>query len=237
TMLFGEKYGDEVRMITFDPEYSVELCGGCHVTATGQLGLFKILSESGIAAGVRRIEAVTADAAEKYVKEQLHELASIRELFKNPQDLPQQVGKLVEENKLLQKQIDQLISKNVNSIKEELKSEIESVDGINFLAKKIEIKDSKALKNLSYQIEKEVGNAFIVFGMADGKKAQLMVTISSSLTESRGMHAGNIVKDLAREIGGGGGGQPFFATAGGKDIAGLPNALSRARTILEELVQ
>ncbi len=237
TMLFGEKYGDEVRMITFDPEYSVELCGGCHVAATGQLGLFKILSESGIAAGVRRIEAVTADAAEKYVKEQLHELASIRDLFKNPQDLPQQIGKLVEENKLLQKQIDQLISKNVSSIKEELKSEIELVDGINFLAKKIEIKDSKALKNLSYQIEKEVGNAFIVFGMADGEKAQLLVTISSSLTESKGMHAGNIVKDLAREIGGGGGGQPFFATAGGKDIDGLPNALSRARTILEELVQ
>ncbi|MDH3648192.1 MAG: alanine--tRNA ligase [Saprospiraceae bacterium] len=233
-MLFGEKYGDEVRMITFDPQYSVELCGGCHVSSTGKLGFFKILSESGIAAGVRRIEAVTADAAEDYVNEQLSQLNTVRGLFKSPTEVAHQVEKLIVENKQLQKQVESLVSKNVSSLKEELKAEVETLHGVNFLAKRIQIKDTKAIKSLSYQIEKEVGNAFIVFGTEINSKPQLMVTISTSLNETKNMHAGNIIRDLAKEIEGGGGGQPFFATAGGKKLSGLDAALLRAKSFVTE---
>ncbi len=228
-MLFGEKYGNKVRMITFDPEYSVELCGGCHVEATGQIGYFKIVSESAIAAGVRRIEAITSVEAEKYINEQLQELTAIKKYFKNPKNIVGQVGTMISENKSLQKDLEKLKSSQVGDLKGDLLKKITNIEGINFLAEVIESGDTKALKNLIFQIEREVDNAFILFGTSTGGKPQLMLAVSKNLTESKDLHAGNIVRDLAKFIDGGGGGQPFFATAGGKNPNGLDLAISEAK--------
>ncbi len=232
TMLFGEKYGEEVRMITFDPQFSRELCGGCHVDATGQIGFFKILSEGAIAAGVRRIEAVTAEAAQTFVNKQLKELTSVKQLLRGPTNAAEQVDAILAENRKMSKEIERMQQARVGGMKDDLKDRMEEIEGINFLSAKVETTDSKALKNLAYQLEKEVGNAFIVFGMAVKGKPQLMITVSENLTKERGLHAGNIIRQLAKEIKGGGGGQPFFATAGGKDATGLNEALEKAKTFI-----
>ncbi|MEM8528261.1 MAG: alanine--tRNA ligase [Bacteroidota bacterium] len=233
TMLFGEKYGDEVRVITFDPSFSRELCGGCHVDATGEIGYFKILSEGAIAAGVRRIEAVTADAAESYINKELDQLSSIRGFFKNPKNVVKSVSDLQDENKKLQKQIEQLLTAQASAMQGQLRDQFEEKNGINLLATKVTLEDSKALKSLSYQLEKEIGNAVIVFGAVIKGKPQLMVTISENLTKEKELHAGNIVRELAKHIKGGGGGQAFFATAGGKEIGGLDAAIEAARQVVK----
>lgn len=231
-MLFGEKYGEIVRMITFDKDYSVELCGGCHVPATGKIGLFKIISESGIAAGVRRIEAVTAVAAENYVNAEIEELNQIKGLFKNAAKTYETVSALQEENKALKKQIEELISAKASNLQGDLKGQFNVVNGVNFLAVKLPIEDTKAAKTLAYNLENEVGNAFILFGIEADGKAQLMLTISETITKEKSLHAGNIVRELAKSIQGGGGGQAFFATAGGKDPSGLEKALKNAESFL-----
>ena len=233
-MLFGEKYGDTVRMITFDPTYSRELCGGCHVSATGKLGLFKLTSESAVASGVRRIEAITAEAAERYVNEELQELKSIRQQFKNPKDTAKQVQGLNEENKALKKQIDQLMQEKANALKEDLKKAFETVDDYQFLASVLPLNDATSIKNLQYQLEKEVGNSVIVFGAKVKEKPQLSILISKELTESKELNAGSLIREIAKEIKGGGGGQAFYATAGGKDANGLQAAITRAKELLQE---
>ena len=231
-MLFGEKYGETVRMITFDPEYSRELCGGCHVPATGKIGLLKITSESSVAAGVRRIEAITADRAEAFINKELQELKTIREQLKSPKDTAKRVLSLLDENKQLQKQIEQLQNAQAGNLKKDLVEQVEQINGVNFIASKLPLGDAKAAKNLVYQLEKEIGNAFIVIGLEANGKPQLMVAVSESLTSEKELHAGNIVRELAKEIQGGGGGQAFFATAGGKDAAGLDNAIAKAKELL-----
>ncbi|MBX2814935.1 MAG: alanine--tRNA ligase, partial [Saprospiraceae bacterium] len=231
-MLFGEKYGDRVRMITFDPEYSRELCGGCHVGATGQLGFFKIVSESAVASGVRRIEAVTAEGAEAHVMEELDTLEGIRGLFKNPTQALQQVESLQQQNKALQKKIDALVNEQLQGGKAKLLEATEDVEGVQFLAQKVDAPDSAALKSLSYELEREMNNAVIVFAAVINEKPQLMITISKELVEGRGLHAGNMVRELAKLIRGGGGGQPFFATAGGSDASGIDQVLKEAKVML-----
>jgi alanyl-tRNA synthetase len=232
-MLFGEKYGETVRMITFDKDFSRELCGGTHVPATGEIGVFKILAETGVAAGIRRIEAVTSNAAEAYLNKELDELNSIRTLFKNPKNVAKQVEALQEENKNLKKQIEQMLAQQAMALKGNLKANFESINGVNFLATRVSLDDSNALKTLAYQLEKEVGDAVIVFGAEIKGRPQLMVTISNSLIENgKGLHAGNMIRELAKEIKGGGGGQPFFATAGGKDASGLDSAIAKAKTMI-----
>jgi alanyl-tRNA synthetase len=231
-MLFGEKYGDNVRMITFDKNYSVELCGGCHVPATGKIGLFKIVSETGIAAGVRRIEAITADAAQEYVNSELEELKEVRGMFKSAAPVSHSVSALISENKVLQKKIESLLADKAGNLQEDLKNQVELINGINFIGSKLPIADTKAAKTLAYNLEKQVGNSFIIFGIETDGKAQLMITISESLTENFDLHAGNIVRELAKEIKGGGGGQAFFATAGGKDPKGIHNAIEKAKILL-----
>ena len=231
-MLFGEKYGDFVRMITFDANFSRELCGGCHVDATGEIGYFKILNESAVAAGVRRIEAVTADAAENFINQELATLSEVRILLKNPKDITKGVESLQEENKKLQKQIEALLMAQASVLQGNLKQQFQNKAGINFLAAKVDLGDAKALKTLAYNLEKEMGNAVIVFGAEVGGKPQLMVTISENLTKEKDLNAGNIVRELAKNIKGGGGGQAFFATAGGKDASGLDKAIEMA----EEMV-
>jgi alanyl-tRNA synthetase len=230
-MIFGEKYGEKVRMITFDDQYSIELCGGCHVKSTGQIGIFKIVSESAIAAGVRRIEAITAAEAEQYIDDELRKLKDIKEIFKNPQNLIKTIDDLITENKSLKKEIETLKSGQASSLKDQLKSSAELINGIKLIRKKLDLDDSKAIKTLSYNLEEELGDVVIAFGFIANEKPQIMLTISKSLTE-KGLHAGNLIREISREIKGGGGGQPFFATAGGTEPAGLQAALDKLSKLI-----
>ena len=232
TMLFGEKYGDTVRVITFDKEFSQELCGGTHVSATGKIGLFKILKEDSVAAGVRRIEAVTAEAAEAFITKELQELNTIRNLFKNPTRTAQNVEALQEENKTLAKEIERLQNAQAGALKDDLKKNATQKDGVNFIAAKLPLNDGKAIKSLAMQLEQELGDALIVFAAEVKGKPQIMVSISKSVVEAKGLNAGKIVNELAAEIGGRGGGQAFFATAGGKDVSGLANAIIKAKEMM-----
>jgi alanyl-tRNA synthetase len=232
TMLFGEKYGDTVRVITFDKNFSQELCGGTHVDTTGKIGLFKILKEDSVAAGVRRIEAVTAEAAEDFITKELQELNTIRNLFKNPTRTAQNVEALQEENKALAKEIEQLQNAQAGALKDDLKKNVSQIDGVNFIAAKLPLNDGKAIKTLAMQLEQELGDALIVFAAEVKGKPQIMVSISKSIVEAKGLNAGKIVNELAAEIGGRGGGQAFFATAGGKDVNGLANAIVKAKEMM-----
>ncbi|MFK7810797.1 MAG: alanine--tRNA ligase [Saprospiraceae bacterium] len=228
TMLFGEKYGEFVRVITFDKDFSSELCGGTHVPSTGEIGYFKILSETGVAAGVRRIEAITAEKAEAFITKELQQLEEVRALFKNTKNAAKSVSDLQDENKALRKQIEKMQAAQAGSLKEDLRKQVENINGINFLASRVAITDSKALKTLAFQLKDEIGDAVIVFGAEVNNKPQVMVAISENLTKEKDLHAGNMVRELAKEIKGGGGGQPFFATAGGKDAGGLDRAIEKA---------
>ncbi|MEZ4933901.1 MAG: DHHA1 domain-containing protein [Saprospiraceae bacterium] len=226
-MLFGEKYGETVRVITFDKNFSQELCGGTHVQATGEIGLFKILSESGVAAGIRRIEAVTADHAEAYMLGQLNQLEEVKAALKNVQDPVKAVVSLQEENKSLKKQVEQLLAAQASALKGQLKGQVEQINGINFLAAKLPLQDANAIKTLAYNLEAELGNACLVFAADLGDKPLITIRISESLTDK--LNAGAMVRELAKEIQGGGGGQAFFATAGGKDVSGLDRVVEKAK--------
>ena len=230
-MLFGEKYGDMVRMITFDKDYSRELCGGTHVDATGEIGQFKIVGESAVAAGIRRIEAVTAEKAETLIEKELDELNQIRAMLKS-KDTANGIAKLIEENKKLQKEVEKLLAAQAGALKGELINKAESVNGVNLIVAKLPLGDSNAIKTLAYQIEGEVDNAVIVFGAVVKDKPQLMITINKELVGSKGLNAGTMIRELAKEIQGGGGGQPFFATAGGKNADGLDAALAKAKSLI-----
>ena len=227
--LFGEKYGNTVRVIRFGD--SVELCGGTHVEATGQIGLFKIRSESGIAAGIRRIEAITADEAEKYVNNKIDQLQQITAMFKNTKDTVKSVHNLTEENKRLQKEIEKLHKVQAAGLKDDLKKDIMTIKGINFLAKKVDL-DMAGIKDLAFALTGDVDNLFMVLANSDGNKANLTVAISQNLTKEKDLHAGKIIKDLAKEIQGGGGGQPHFASAGGKNPGGIQAALDKAHKMI-----
>ena len=229
--LFGEKYGDFVRVITFNPEYSVELCGGTHVGATGNIGLFKIVSESAVAAGVRRIEAFTGPKAFEYVQEQEKELKSVKELLKNPKDLTKAISALMEEQKKLTKEIEGLHAKQSSQVKDGLKKEIAEISGVNTLIQKVILPSGDALKKLSFELKNEVNNLFAVLAADIDGKPQISVIIDEALVKDKGLNAGQIVRDLAKNIKGGGGGQPFFATAGGKDISGLDKVVEQAQEI------
>ncbi|MBV6656021.1 MAG: alanine--tRNA ligase, partial [Mameliella sp.] len=231
-MLFGEKYGESVRIVTFDRSFSRELCGGTHVGATGEIGVFKILSESAVAAGVRRIEAVTADHAATFIQKELDALNNVRQLLKNPKDVAKSVSSLQEENKTLRKEVERLRAEQANALKGGLKETVEAINGVNFLSAKLPLDDANAIKTLAYQLEEELGNAFIIFGAEVKGKPQLTIVVSKGLTESHGLHAGNMIRELAKAIKGGGGGQPFFASAGGKDASGLAQALANAKNMI-----
>jgi alanyl-tRNA synthetase len=219
-------------MITFDPDFSRELCGGTHVQATGEIGLFKITTETSVAAGIRRIEAITADQAEAFIKKELETLDEVRSLFKNTKDVVRSVTALQEENKALQKEVEQLLAAQAANLKGDLLKAVEQKDGVNTLIKRIPLQDSSAIKNLAYQLEKELGNALIVFAAEVSGKPQIMVVVSRELADSGKYHAGNMVRELAKNIKGGGGGQPFFATAGGKDVNGLDRVITQAKEMV-----
>jgi alanyl-tRNA synthetase len=228
--LFGEKYGDSVRVIQFGS--SVELCGGTHVKATGEIGLFKIVSESSIAAGIRRVEAVTERLAIHHYKVIENELTEISSLLKSTTRAYDSVVKLVLENAQLKKEAEAFAVLQEQQEKKRLLSLLKKVNHINTIIELTELKNSESIKNITFQLKNEVENLFLVLGAEIDGKALLTVAINDNLSKEKNLHAGNIVRELAKEVQGGGGGQPFYATAGGKSPEGLPNALSKAKSFL-----
>lgn len=229
TALFGEKYGDFVRVITFDKDFSVELCGGTHVTSTGQIGLFKITSEGSISAGVRRIEAITSKTAESYVREQEALVREIQDLLKNPKDVKKAIEALLQERNELRKEIESLHLEKASGVKTVLLKQFVDKDGVNTLIAQVELPNADSLKKLAYELKNEVSNALIILAAKIEDKPQVAVILEDSLITSKGLNAGQIIRELAKEIQGGGGGQPFFATAGGKDLAGLEKVVAKAK--------
>lgn len=224
--LFGEKYDDLVRVIKFSD--SVELCGGTHVESTGQIGFFKIISESAIAAGIRRIEAVSGTKAEEYINKQSKIIKRLNELLKNPQDLEKSVRNLIDENAALQKHIEQFKRTKVRDLKSELINRIEKVKDINLIADKIEIDSAEAMRDLAFQVRRKVENLYMVIGANLDGKANLTIMISDNIVKVKKLDASRIIKDIAKEIDGGGGGQSFFATAGGNNPGGIDKAIKKA---------
>ncbi|TFV97384.1 alanine--tRNA ligase [Algoriphagus kandeliae] len=227
--LFGEKYGDFVRVITFDPSFSVELCGGTHVPFTGQIGFFKIVSEGSVASGVRRIEAITSVAAEKYLREQESLLKEVQELLKNPKDVKKAIESLLSERNDLKKELEALHLEKAAQVKSNLLSQFVDQGDAKVLIAQVELPNADALKKLAYELKNEVEKAFVVLAANIDDKPQIAVILDEPLIESKGWNAGAIVRDLAKEIQGGGGGQPFFATAGGKNLQGLPQVVKKAK--------
>ena len=229
--LSGEKYGDKVRVVTFDPDFSMALCGGTHVAATGQIGCFKIISESGIAAGVRRIEAVTADAAEAYIDEQLKLLKNIKSHFKVQVNPVQAVEHLLEENAICRKEIEKLQKEQAHHLAADLMRNAEKINDVSFLAKKVDVDPAQA-KNLVFQLRATSENVVVVLAMENKGKVNLTVGVSDALVRSGRYHAGDIIRKITPYVKGGGGGQPQFAMAGGKDVSGIPQALAAAKALI-----
>ena len=230
--LFGEKYGDQVRVITFDRNYSVELCGGTHVKSTGEIGLFKIVAESSVAAGVRRIEAITADKAMSFVADKLAIVNSLNELLKSPKDIIKAVVDLQTERTQLIKKLEAFQLEQSKNVKKELQNKLVAVNGISTLFEKISIDSADAVKQIAFDFKKTTDNLLLVLAADIAGKPQITVMISDNLVSEKGLDAGKIVRDLAKEIKGGGGGQAFYATAGGKDVNGLDAVVTKAKALL-----
>lgn len=230
--LFGEKYGDFVRVITFDRNFSVELCGGTHVPATGHIGLFKIVSESSVAAGVRRIEAVTAEEAEKLVRNEMHLLDQVRGLLKNPKDVVAATKALLEERHQFEKKLERLYQEQALRLKDELAGKVLKKNGSSIIVEKIRVPNADVLKNIAYALRNQFDDLVLILAADVESKPQVAVMIGEKLAQANKYHAGNMVKELAKEIDGGGGGQPFFATAGGKKLDGLDAVLAKARQMI-----
>ena len=231
--LFGEKYGDEVRVVSFDPKYSIELCGGTHVKSSGELGLFKIISEGGIAAGVRRIEAVTADKAEELVNKKFDLLEDIKLLFKNQPNTLLAVGNLIDQNTKLQKQLDVLQKEKAGELSKTLLENAENINDIKFVSAKVDL-DVNQAKSLAHELRSDGDNVVVVLAMSEGDKVNLVVALSDKLVSLGEFKASDIIKKISSHIKGGGGGQPHLATAGGKDKSGIEAALRAAKLLLEE---
>ena len=228
--LFGEKYGDLVRVVRFDD--SVELCGGTHVEATGQVGLFKIISEGAISAGVRRIEAITADKAEQYINNKLNTLRSIEKIFKSNQNLIKNIEDLISQNTGMKKELDAFMADQLKITKNDLKANISITNNVGIIADIVMVQNAGELKDIAFQLKGEVENLVFIAGADLGGKANLTIMFSDNLVKEYELHAGNIVREAAKEIKGGGGGQPFFASAGGKDSKGLEQAIEIAKKMV-----
>ncbi|EAR17070.1 alanine--tRNA ligase [Robiginitalea biformata] len=228
--LFGEKYGDTVRTVRFGD--SIELCGGTHADNTAEIWHFKILSESAVAAGVRRIEAITSDAVREYFADKERVLEAIRTRLKNAQDPLQAVESLQEENAGLKKELERLKREQAGNLKGDLKSALDKRDGVHFLARQVDL-DASSMKDLAFQLGGEVEDLFLLLGSEQDGKALLTLYISKGLAAEKDLNAGAIIRELGKHIQGGGGGQPFFATAGGKNPSGIGKALEAAASYLQ----
>ena len=228
--LFGEKYGDSVRAIRFGE--SMELCGGTHVKNTADIWYFKIISEGAVAAGIRRIEAITGDAVKAYFSGQTETLNEISAELKNTKTPVKAIHSLQEENATLKKQVEALLREKAKNLKNELKNELSNIGGIEFLAKKVDL-DASGVKDLAFQLGEIGNNLFLLLASEQDGKALLSCYISKELVAERDLDAGKVVRELGKYIQGGGGGQPFFATAGGKNPAGINEALEKAVSYIE----
>jgi alanyl-tRNA synthetase len=233
--LFGEKYGNDVRVVTFDKDYSRELCGGTHVQATGMIGFFKIISESGIAAGVRRIEAVSGQAAEKLICQAFDRIQNLESLLGNTKEIEKAIYNLQEENIQLGKQVEKLSAIQFHALKIDLKLKAEQVNGFNFIGAASELGSIDALKKMAYELRNEVENLVGVLGMTAEGKAYLCIIISDNLVKEKSLDAGKMIREISKEINGSGGGQKFFATAGGSNPDGIPKAIATARELLHSI--
>ena len=224
--LFGEKYGDAVRAIKFGN--SMELCGGTHVSNTSSIWHFIITSEGAVASGIRRIEAITGDAAKQYYIDRSNAFSALQKSLNNAQDPVKAVTSMQEQNSALQKQVAQLLKEKAKNIKGDLKNEVVELNGVHFLTKELDL-DAAGLKDLAFELGAEIDNLFILFGSKANDKALLTCYIDKQLVSSKGLDAGKIVRELGKHIQGGGGGQPFFATAGGKKPEGIAIALAQVK--------
>lgn len=228
--LFGEKYGDNVRAIKFGE--SMELCGGIHVKNTADIWYFKIVSEGAVAAGIRRIEAITNEAVKDYFAKQEQAIEEINAALKNPQDTLKAVVSLQDENTKLKKQLESLLRDKAKNLKGELAGELKEINGVQFLAKQVDL-DANGAKDLAYELGTLGTNLFLVLATADEGKPMLTCYISKELVAEKGLNAGQVVRELGKYIQGGGGGQPFFATAGGKNAGGINDALAAAENYIK----
>jgi alanyl-tRNA synthetase len=231
--LFGEKYGDIVRVVTIDPAYSVELCGGTHVGATGELGFFKITSEAAVAAGVRRVEAVSGPAAEQFINTRLSELENVKEAFKNPKDLLKSVASLNEENTSLKKQLERFEQLHLKAMADSILKKVESINGTNFIGDVVEVSNADALKKLAFELKPRLHDFVIVLASAIEGKAGVVLLFDEKIAGSKGLDASALIKQkIAPIIKGGGGGQKTLATAGGQDISALRQVIETVKSLL-----
>jgi alanyl-tRNA synthetase len=231
--LFGEKYGDMVRVVGIDPSYSIELCGGTHVGSTGELGFFKIVSESAVAAGVRRVEAVSGFAAEKYLRDELQLLHTVRDQFKNPKDLNKSIESVLNENSELKKKLEHLENRMLVGIRNELLQKDEMVNGITFVGDIVEVNNADALKKLCFDLKNNLNDYVAVLAANIGGKPYIAIGIADTVVAARNLDAGKIIKEhLAPIIKGGGGGQKNLATAGGQDASNLKLVVEKVKSLL-----
>ena len=231
--LFGEKYGDIVRVVIMDPNYSLELCGGTHVGSTGELGIFKIQSESAVAAGVRRIEAVCGSAAEKYINEEFDLLKTIREILKNPKEVSKAVDNLLVEKTSLGKKIEGLEARQLVGIRNELLQKDEIINNVTFVGEIIEVGSADVLKKLCFDLKNHLHDHVVVLCANIDGKANVAIGISDTVVSAKGLDAGKIIKEhVSKLINGGGGGQKNLATAGGQDISNLKQVIETVKSML-----
>jgi alanyl-tRNA synthetase len=230
--LFGEKYGDKVRVVEFGK--SVELCGGTHVAATGSIGIVKIVSEGAIAAGIRRIEAVTASKAEEYINEKLKTVDEIGTLLKSTGSITESIEKLLAENNSLKKRVEKFQTQSATNQLQDLMAKPGTINNIRFVSGQIATDSPEVLKNIAYQLTKSSENTVMVIGSEVGGKASILVTVSDDLVKAKKISAVAIIKEISGEINGGGGGQPFLATAGGKNPEGIKRAIEKAARYLKK---
>jgi alanyl-tRNA synthetase len=233
--LFGEKYGDTVRVVEFGD--SVELCGGTHVSSTGTIGIIKIISEGAIAAGIRRIEAVTAGKAEEYINERFGQVEEIAALLKSTGSVKESVEKLIAENSSLRKTVEKYQAQSAASILRELEEKAVIINDVRYISGKIEADSAEVLKNIAFRIRSSSDNTVLVLGSENGDKANLLVMVSDRLVDEKKLSAVALIREIATEINGGGGGQPFLATAGGKNPSGILKAIEKAAAITRNLLQ
>jgi alanyl-tRNA synthetase len=233
--LFGEKYGEKVRVVKFGE--SVELCGGTHVNNTGSIGIIKIISESAIAAGIRRIEAVTAARAEEYINEKIEMADDVAALLRSPGNIKEGVEKLLAENSTLKKTVEKLEARSASIIVKKLEDNQVIIKDVKFLSDKIETDSLDILKSIAYQIRNSSDNTIFVAGAEIAGKAHLIAMVSDALVRDKNINAVSIIREIAPEINGGGGGQPFLATAGGKNPLGINKALIKAGDYIRQALK
>jgi alanyl-tRNA synthetase len=229
--LFGEKYDSTVRVVQFGN--SVELCGGTHTESTGNIGIVKIISESAIAAGIRRIEAVSASIAESYINSKMNTLEEIISLLKSTGNVTESVQKMIVENSSLKKMVEKFQVQSVKNMIKNLSDNASEINNIRFISGQIDPAPSDILKSVVHQLRSNCENTVFVIGSDDDGKANILVMVSDNLLKERNIDAVSIIREIAGEINGGGGGQPFLATAGGKNPAGIPKAIAKAAEMLK----